>query len=707
MITMSRDDGFTAHMLPAERKRASFDSNLLSKIMGTDKRAQLVQKSRLIFQSRRDVFQKAEEMEPYLSYEKQFEQQILRTSEAVKLTLKNPKFMFAHMKGQVQMADMFETNGTAAIHFTMFLTFLKSNGSEAQKEAWLGPAMDAEIFGAYAQTELGHGSNIRGLETTATFCQETDEFEIHSPTLTSLKWWPTGMYACTHAIVFANLVLRGVEHGIHGFLVQLRDEHGKPMKGVEVGEIGPKIAAGHTNIGFARFTKIRVPRFNMFQKLFKVTRNGEFIAPPPKVGKIKNISMMVMRVYNVQWAMRDVSKAAVIACRYSAVRKQGFKNTKLRTSSQIQENVILDYRNQQYRVMRCMSFAYQLFWNTRYLSEYLNQVQSKINQGDMTAADELPELHATCSGLKAFATVMGHDNIEEVRKSMGGQGFLRSSGIAQIATTFMEPVTVEGEQIILSLQVGRFLIKSVRQVYNNIEPKGSVRYLLDDKMLPLPLNFNFRNVNGLIHLLKSRARNVAYRLEERFAKEEKKGKTFDECTNAVSIYSYKSAKCHSAYVMARNNNEALNEYVNDPACRKILALLLELQSLIQIYENLGDWIGILHESQSEQIFDAINECLEEIRPNIIALTDAFAYDDYQLNSTLGRYDGKVYEAIYKVAKRSPLNRNSQMVGWNHLKEVIDLDFLKTGIGQRCVASDDELSNDHVAQEIKQHAPSKM
>lgn len=41
---------------------------------------------------------------------------------------------------------------------------------------------------SYAQTELGHGSNLRKLETTATFIQETDEFELHSPTLTSLKW---------------------------------------------------------------------------------------------------------------------------------------------------------------------------------------------------------------------------------------------------------------------------------------------------------------------------------------------------------------------------------------------------------------------------------------------------------------------------------------------------------------------------------------
>ncbi len=35
----------------------------------------------------------------------------------------------------------------------------------------------------------GHGSNIRGLESTATFVRDSDEFELHSPTLTSTKWF--------------------------------------------------------------------------------------------------------------------------------------------------------------------------------------------------------------------------------------------------------------------------------------------------------------------------------------------------------------------------------------------------------------------------------------------------------------------------------------------------------------------------------------
>jgi acyl-CoA oxidase len=44
--------------------------------------------------------------------------------------------------------------------------------------------------------ELGRGSNIMKLETTATFIKETDEFELNTPTLTAIKWWP-GTLGCT------------------------------------------------------------------------------------------------------------------------------------------------------------------------------------------------------------------------------------------------------------------------------------------------------------------------------------------------------------------------------------------------------------------------------------------------------------------------------------------------------------------------------
>jgi hypothetical protein len=80
------------------------------------------------------------------------------------------------------------------------------------------------ILGCYLQTELGHGTNVSRLETTATFIPKTQEFEIHSPTTTSSKWWIGGLgKTATHGVVQAKLILPGGKDlGPHLFFVQLR-----------------------------------------------------------------------------------------------------------------------------------------------------------------------------------------------------------------------------------------------------------------------------------------------------------------------------------------------------------------------------------------------------------------------------------------------------------------------------------------------------
>ena len=84
--------------------------------------------------------------------------------------------------------------------------------SDEQKEKWLTLAMQYKILGTYAQTELGHGegytitkwrlytyfcsfftgSNVRGLETTATYDADKQEFVLNTPTVTAHKFWPGG-----------------------------------------------------------------------------------------------------------------------------------------------------------------------------------------------------------------------------------------------------------------------------------------------------------------------------------------------------------------------------------------------------------------------------------------------------------------------------------------------------------------------------------
>lgn len=134
----------------------------------------------------------------------------------------------------------------AYVHWGMFAHAIKGSATEDQRQQWLPLANKMQIIGTYAQTELGHGSNIQGLETTVTFDPETDEFTIHRPTLTSSTWWPGGLgKVATHAVVYALLITNDQDYGVHIFLVQIRslDDH-FPLPGVTIGDIGMKFGSG-------------------------------------------------------------------------------------------------------------------------------------------------------------------------------------------------------------------------------------------------------------------------------------------------------------------------------------------------------------------------------------------------------------------------------------------------------------------------------
>lgn len=159
----------------------------------------------------------------------------------------------------------------------MFTTSIENFCTDEQREIWVPKAHNHDINGCYAQTELGHGSNVAALETTATFDKEKDEFVIHSPTITSTKWWPgdLGRFA-NFALCMARLVIDGNDYGVMPFVVQIRDLNThKWMPGIKSGDLGPKFGYHSKDNGWLTFTHVRIPRSQMLQRFVNVSREGE------------------------------------------------------------------------------------------------------------------------------------------------------------------------------------------------------------------------------------------------------------------------------------------------------------------------------------------------------------------------------------------------------------------------------------------------
>ena len=138
--------------------------------------------------------------------------------------------------------ELISEPGPYGLHASMFLITLRDQGTPEQHKVFLEKAEKYEIIGCYAQTELGHGSNVRGLETTATWNPDDKTFTVHSPHLTASKWWIGSLgRTANHAVVMAQLIIEGKSYGPHPFVVQIRDvKTHEPLENVHVGDIGPK-----------------------------------------------------------------------------------------------------------------------------------------------------------------------------------------------------------------------------------------------------------------------------------------------------------------------------------------------------------------------------------------------------------------------------------------------------------------------------------
>ena len=110
---------------------------------------------------------------------------------------------------------MFAGTNPMSLHMLMFTKSVAQLGSEEQARHYLPLINNWKIIGCYAQTELGHGSNVAGLETTATLDIEEDQFVIHTPTIKAAKFWPGNLgVQATHAVVFARCISLECDYGV-------------------------------------------------------------------------------------------------------------------------------------------------------------------------------------------------------------------------------------------------------------------------------------------------------------------------------------------------------------------------------------------------------------------------------------------------------------------------------------------------------------
>lgn len=124
------------------------------------------------------------------------------------------------------MNAIFEIGGYM-LNTNAFLKTIEMLGDDQQVRHWRAEVFGGRAVGAYAQTELGHGSNVQNLETEAHYDPAAKTFRFVSPKASSSKYWPglLGIY-CTHAVLQAQTWVGEKKIGVQTFVVPIRDQYG-------------------------------------------------------------------------------------------------------------------------------------------------------------------------------------------------------------------------------------------------------------------------------------------------------------------------------------------------------------------------------------------------------------------------------------------------------------------------------------------------
>lgn len=358
------------------------------------------------------------------------------------------------------------------VNFGLFSATVRRLGSPHQRRHWLPRIERGLDFGCFALTELGHGSNVRAIETTATYHPATQHFLLHTPTDTAQKYWIGGAAQnATVAVVFAHLLIHSKPHGIHIFIVPLRSPDGNPLPGIRIADCGHKQGLNGVDNARICFTHVPVPRDNMLSAIAHVAPDGAYTSPyttPDARFAAQLAALTGGRVGIATMAVNCAMLGLTIAVRYS-MRRRAFRPPGAQA-----EVPLMFYSSQQRALMVPLATAFVYALCAGDLTE---QYYHTIDAGGITK-----EVHTLSAGCKAMFSWFMNDALQAAREACGGQGYKSENRIAPMKADRDVMTTFEGANGVMLQQVAKMLLAEVSLASQNGGKfaKGSVAEALNN-----------------------------------------------------------------------------------------------------------------------------------------------------------------------------------------------------------------------------------
>ena len=498
-------------------------------------------------------------------------------------------------------------------------------GTERHHLKYLKDIGSLELPGCFAMTETNHGSNVRGIETTATYNHEDRTFTIHTPHVHARKEYIGN--AALHgqmATVFAKLILNGKDYGVSAFVVRLRDKNGKLAKGVTIEDCGRKMGLNGVDNGVIQFDNVVIPKDNILDRFAAVNEEGRFTSP---------ISSDNRRFFTMLGTLVGgrigIPRSGVTACKSGLTIAVRYGDQRRQFGPEGGSEVpILNYRTHQRRLMPLLATTYALHFSLQYLTKrFLNRKE-----------EEMQEIEALAAGLKAFATWHTTATLQECRECCGGKGYLSENRIDALKNDTDIYTTFEGDNTVLMQLVAKSRMTEFRQEFSNMSVFTILNYVADQAKTSIteknPLIIRSTDEDHLLdpqfHLnaFKYREREILTSAARRLKRHIDSGMdSFD----AFNVTQHHLVQVGFAYVerIVLEQFQLAVENTSDPGCRAVLKKMCDLYALWEMDKNKGWYLeqGYMEGVKTKAIRKLVNQLCWEIRQDAVPLVDSFKIPD--------------------------------------------------------------------------------
>lgn len=521
----------------------------------------------------------------------------------------------------------------SGVQFGLFAGAVANLGTRWHQDTFLPDITSMKLLGCYAMTELGHGSDVSGLETTITYVPESDEYEVHSETPEATKAYiGNAARDGAMAVVFGQLLVRGKHHGVHAVLVPIRDETGAALPGVTIADHGVKGGLLGVDNGMLRFDRVRVPRRMLLDRYGGVDASGQYRSPIENANRrfFTMLGTLVRgRVCIAGGAGIAARSALSIATRYALKRRQ------FTAPGRPDGVLLLDYLTHQRRLLPAIARAYALGFAQNELAASLVHIQGG---GEHTERDQR-RLETMAAGLKATATRFANDTIQECREACGGAGYMAENRLVGLRADADVFATFEGDNTVLLQLVTKALLTDYRQVWGDLDRVGMVQ--ASARMVGGTV-LERTAANLLVDRLVATARRQpeelalvdrawhAYLFEERerhslesLARRMRRADSRDfEAVNRLGDHMLFVARAHLERVLLEAFIAGI-ESCTDPKAREVLERLCSLFALSSIDADRG-WFAEhnrISAGRSKALGAQLNKLCAELRPDALALVE--------------------------------------------------------------------------------------